>query len=153
MIFLCKKGFTLIEILIVIAIMGIITAITIPQLSGVEQRQVARYHIEMIESLFFEARTKTVSSQELSSYGIALNTESIILFRGESHTEENSIEEFVFESGFIISSIDLNSGNDFSFARMSGAVANPGQFTLSSSDGTIEYIFTVTSTGLLERSP
>ncbi len=150
---LYKKGFTLIEILIVIAIIGIITAITIPQLSGVEQRQVARFHIEMIESLFFEARTKTLSSEELSSYGIALDTESIILFQGDSYTGSNDIEEFVFESGFELSSIDLNSGDDFSFARLSGAVSNPGQFTLSSADGTIEYIFTVTSTGLLERSP
>lgn len=150
---LWKKGFTLIELLIVIAIIGIITAITIPQLSGVEQRQVARFHIEMIESLFFEARAKTISSQELSSYGIALNTESIALFQGESYDEENIVEEFIFESGFTLSSIDLDSGDDFSFTRLSGAVTNPGQFTLSSSDGTIEYIFTVTPTGLLERSP
>jgi prepilin-type N-terminal cleavage/methylation domain-containing protein len=147
-------GFTLIEILVVIAIIGIITAITIPQLSGVQQRQVARHHVEMIETFFFDARARTLSSQELSSYGIVLSQDSIGVFQGTSYAVGGDlIDQFEFESGFSLSSINLNSGDSFSFARLSGAVTNTGSFTLSSADGTIEYVFTVTPTGLLERSP
>ena len=148
-----KKGFTVIEILITLAILGILLAIVLPSLSNMRTSQAAQTHVEHIDTFFSEARTRTVSSQNLSRHGVNLSSSRIVLFEGETYsTGDPFITEFRFEPGFSIHEVSVGGGWNVVFDRLTGGTANAGWFTFGTSDGDIMYTISIEPTGVLDIS-
>jgi prepilin-type N-terminal cleavage/methylation domain-containing protein len=76
------RGYTFIELLIVLAIIGIIMAVTIPSFSKFRQNSALNADTMNVITLINRARLLSVSSKADSQYGIYLSSTSSILFAG-----------------------------------------------------------------------
>ena len=125
-----NKGISLIEILIVVSIVSIISAIVVPSLSRFHDQQALRNTTEDVISLLNEARNNTISSKNSTTYGIHFQADKVILFTGSSFTISPSNKQINFDSVIIIPSvggINLNGGrSDIIFDRITGDTAEYG---------------------------
>ena len=72
-----EKGFTLMELLIIIAIIGILSAIAIPQYSAYQQRMFSKETKDTLQKLFMSCKTYWVDngpSAECTSAAVANKT-------------------------------------------------------------------------------
>ncbi len=117
-----KKGLTFIEIIIAVAILMVITVFTLVSLNTFRENQSLKNAVNETVSLINQARSKTLSSQEFSQYGVHFESSRTVLFKGTIFSEPNS-ENIVFAvpSSIEISSISLNGGGvDLVFQKLTG---------------------------------
>src|SRR3989338_5558502 len=76
------KGFSFIEIMIVVAVIGILVAIVLPQFSKTRENQVLKNAVRDVLSSIDKARSQTLSSLDSSEYGVHFQSNSIIIFKG-----------------------------------------------------------------------
>ena len=144
------KGFTLLEAIIVIAIIGIITAVAFPQLTKVRNVQILKSSSEDIVSVLNKARSETLASLNSLQYGVHFDTHSVTIFSGTTYTSGNSSNEIInISSPASISNISLAGGvYDFYFNRLSGTASKTGAITVSiSSDSSLTKTITISGTG------
>lgn len=128
---LYTKGVSFIEIVIVIAVIGILVAIVVPSLTLFRNEQALRNTTADIVSLLNEARTNTISSINSSQYGVYFESGRAVLFVGSTFTEPNATnKEVEFSNAVTIPSsggISLSgSGSSIVFSRISGDTSNYG---------------------------
>lgn len=143
-------GFTLIEILIVVVILGGILSTTIISLSKFHRAQVLRTTSEEIISLLNDARSRTFSSENSSQYGVHVTSSDATLYIGPTYTSGTSTNKVTtIDSLVSISSISLNGGvSDVLFNRLSGDTNGYGTITLQLvSDATKQKVITILKTG------
>ncbi len=122
-----KKGFTLIEILFVIAIIGILISIILPQFSKMRQNQLLASSASDIVSVLNKASSQSINSLDSSSYGVYFENDSVVLFKGEVYDSNSPDNQALsLNEGITISDIDLFKVSDDSatvevyFARLTG---------------------------------
>jgi len=122
------RGLTLIEILIVIAVIALLSAIIISPLAEFRERKILDAVSEDIVSLVNEARINTIGSKNKLEYGAHFETGRMVLFEGTTFTEPNvNNEETIFNSVVEISSISLNGGgSDVVFNKLYGTTDEYG---------------------------
>ena len=127
-----EKGFTLLEIIIVIAILGILTAITITAFRPFKQGTDLDTTTEHILGLLLEARAKTLSSENSMQYGIHFEGTRVVLFTGSAYSAIDPLnEETILPTTITISAITLaGGGSDVVFTRLTGETAAYGTITL-----------------------
>ena len=148
-----KKGFTLLEILIVISILLIIISIVVGPFSSFRNRSVLNAEIENITTLLSEARSKTLTSLADSEYGVHFETNRIVFFKGTLFTEPDADnQEIIFNPVVSISDISLTgAGVDVIFDRLTGKTDEDGTITIELiSDSTINNVVHIYSTGSIE---
>ena len=142
----------MVEILAVVAIIGIIVAVALPQFSKMRELQILKSGVEDTLSSIDKARGETLSSLDSSSYGVHFQSDKIIIFKGtifSASDVNNEIISIVSPAG--ISNISLGSGiSDVYFNRLSGAPNHTGTVTIS----TVSYskIITISATGTASSS-
>lgn len=116
------KGFTFIEIVIVLAIIFIILTITMVSLGNFKENQYLKNNVNESVSLINQARSRTLSSEDFSQYGIHFESNQIVLFKGTSYIVGDSNNIILSLSGFIeISMISLDGGGpDLVFQKLNG---------------------------------
>jgi prepilin-type N-terminal cleavage/methylation domain-containing protein len=125
-----RRGFTLIEFLIIIAILVILIAITIPALRLFERGARLTNSTEEIINTLRLAQDKTLASEEESSWGVYFSTsttaDQYTLFKGSSYsTRDASFDKIQRLSQTIeIYEINLAGQSEVVFDRVSGR-ANP----------------------------
>ena len=128
-----QKGITLWEILLAIAIVGVLAVIVLPGFSKIRKIQILKSTTEDIVSVIGQARSQTLASLNSSAYGVHFETNRVILFTGTSFSSDatsNQITNLI--SPATISSISLsNSGADLYFNRLSGLPSATGTIMLT----------------------
>ena len=77
-----KKGFTLVEILLVVGIISVLIVTAIAGLRLFEGKTELKSHAQNILTILELARTKTLSSEDASKYGVRFEQDKYILFKG-----------------------------------------------------------------------
>ncbi len=146
-----NKGFTLIEILIVIVIIGIISSIVILNLSKFRNEQLLKNTTLDVVSLLSKARQNTLSSVNSINYGVHFDSNQAVLFTGTGYTSNSTTNEpIVFNSRVIIPmpyGLDIGGGSDVIFERLNGETIGGTIKIQLTSDSTKQKIITVGKIG------
>lgn len=144
---LMRRGITIIEILIVIAVLGIIFSIIIPQFSKMRENQALKNGAQDILSSVNKARSQTLASLNSSEYGVHFQSDKVIIFKGAVFSGGDANNETIdIITPAIISNIALaGGGNEIYFNRLSGAPSTTGAVTISTSS--YSKIITIYATG------
>jgi len=143
-----KKGFTVIELLIVIAVLGIILSIVLPQFSKIKENQVLKNGVADVLSSINKARSQTLSSLNSSEYGVHFQSDRVIIFKGTSFDSGAGDNETInIISPATISTITiLGGGEDIYFNRLSGTPSTTGSVVVSSANFSKTIVISATGT-------
>ncbi|KKP88348.1 MAG: hypothetical protein UR91_C0020G0004 [Candidatus Nomurabacteria bacterium GW2011_GWC2_35_8] len=144
-----RKGVTVVELLIVIAVLGIIFLIVLPQFSKSRENQVLKNGVADILSSVNKARGNTLASLNSSEYGIHFQIDRVVIFKGTSFSSEDSNNEIInITTPANISDITLlGGGSDIYFHRLTGAPSTTGTITIST--GSYSKVITILATGVV----
>lgn len=147
-----KKGFTLIEILIVIAIIGILTTISVSVFSTYRSVQSIDRDTDTVVEILRQARSETLSSENATTYGVHFASSTITLFAGSSYSGSNSTNQnFPLVSADTVLTVSLTGGGyDVVFNRLSGETNENGTIVLSSKTINRTHTITMYKTGLID---
>lgn len=98
-----KFGFSLIELLLVIAIIGIIALATTPFLSSFVRRTTATTTADIVTSTLRKAYLYTVSSKNGDNWSACYTSNVIRLFRGGSCASPTNFEDYVVPTSVTVS--------------------------------------------------
>ena len=148
-----KNGFTLVEFLVVVAIIGIIAAVIVPSFSKFRNQQALQNSTNALISVLNEARTKTLASVNNTYYGVHLQSDAAILFVGGAYALGAATNETVYyESPVAMTSATLTGGgSDVKFDRLKGTTSQYGTITLALPD-TTSHSVSVSATGTVQRN-
>src|SRR3990167_9873510 len=82
-----KKGFTVIELLIVVTIMALLIAVVLPGFSSFRKSQILSNSSEEIRSSLSRARSETLASVSSSEYGVHFDSDQVVIFKGTIYTK------------------------------------------------------------------
>jgi|GEM_PF-406107 len=131
-----SKGFTLIELVIVIAIFAVIAAVSIPQFDILKKKTELNSAVQEFASVVRLAQIKTLSDESTVQYGVYINnsgTHSYTLYQGSSYAGRDQSKDKVYylPSSVEFYSVDLalSSGqpkSEITFNRVSGTSQESG---------------------------
>lgn len=145
-----KGGFTIIEIIISVAVIGIIAGVTIPSFIRFRNAQLIRNTTLAAVALFDEARSRTLASENLQTYGVYIEAHRLVLFAGSVFSEPQSInKQITLDGNLIISNISLSGGGaSVVFDRLSGDTSQYGTLIIGLTSSPIgQKTITITKTG------
>jgi len=148
-----QKGFTLLEILIVIAIMGTVFALSAQPLLSFYHRIVLQGTVENVLAMLDEARKSTLSSYYSSQYGVHFETSKAVLFRGATYSAlDLNNDEYMLSDNTEISTISLTGGgSDVVFDRITGETSQDGFIEIELVNSTLaSSTITIHLSGLVE---
>lgn len=140
------------EIIISLTIFLILAIIVVSSFSSFRNNQELTNAVQETINLLNLARSKTLSSEGSSQYGVHFESSRIVLFKGVSFSESNPDNNVaVFSSLIEISAINLNGGgNNLVFQRLTGKTDNYGTITLRiKSDVSKTKIIDIKNTGIV----
>lgn len=145
-----KKGMSVVEILVVVAIMALTVSVAIPQFSKMRQNQAMKSAVSDILSSLSKARSQTLASLDSSSFGVHFEADKVVLFKGITFSS-NDINNEVLNiiSPVTISNISLTGGAvNIYFNKLNGSPSVYGTVTVETNGG-LNKIITIYPTGLV----
>ena len=146
-----QKGFSLIEMVVVVAIGAVLVAVVVFSFSSFRNNKIIDVSADQILSVINEARVKTVSSEDYSRFGVRLEANRAVFFKGDTFTEPNpSNIQTTLSSLVEISDISLSGGGaDIVFQKLTGKTSNYGSLRVRlRSDNNKYKTISVKSTGI-----
>ncbi len=145
-----KKGLTIIELVIVLAVLSILVGAAIPQFSKMRENQVLKSGMQNILSSIDKARSQTLASINSSQYGVQLEADKIIIFTGTSFTPGavgNETIDMVSPSSITNVTVGAASGTsgEIYFNRLSGNPSATASIIISTTN--YSKIITISATG------
>lgn len=130
-----SKGFTLMEILIVLGILMLIFLVAFPKFAEIRNNQVLKSGVEDIITSINKAKSQTLASLNSLEYGVHFSQNSVTIFPGDTYIAGSSANEVI--DIFLpanISSISLVGGvSTLHFSRLTGMPSTSGTITISNS--------------------
>ena len=144
-----KKGITIIELLVVLAVLGIIISVVMPQFSKIRENQVLKSGVQDILSSLDKARSQTLASLNSSEYGVHFQADEIVIFKGiDFSTRDTTKDEIInIVTPAVISSGTLAVPANVYFNRLSGSPSTSGTVTISTTN--YSKIITIWATGVV----
>lgn len=135
MIFDYKKGFTLIEILIVLAILILIVAIVLPRFADIRETQALKNASEISIATLDKARSQSISSLDSSTYGVHFEESKMVLFKGSSYSssDPDNVDVPLLAPAYISDISLTDDAEDVVFDRLKGLPDVAGSITISTS--------------------
>lgn len=147
------RGLTSIELLIVIAVLVLVTTAIYGPLRTFRDAEVVNSAVEQTISLLNEAKSASVSSKELSQYGVHFEAYRAVLFKGASFAEPSSYNKELRFDAALTASTSLSGGaSDIVFAIYNGEPSAWGSVTVSTKDGSKQSIISISRTGVISRN-
>jgi prepilin-type N-terminal cleavage/methylation domain-containing protein len=149
-----KKGFTALELLIVVGILGLVALITLASFYAYQKNNALEYAATRVVGLLEEARNSTMSSKNDIRYGVHFETTEAVLFEGNSYTAGATGNKSVtLGQGVTFSVINIaGGGSNIVFDRLTGQTSMFGTTTLSITTDVVKTIdIVVHKTGLIEQ--
>jgi len=145
-----KKGITALELLIVLAILGIIILIVLPQFGSMRANQVMKDATSDIISALDKARSQTLASINSSEYGVHFQSDRVIIFKGQVFSSGAADNETILITTPVnISNVTLggvsSTSGDIYFNRLYGVPSATGTITVSTSS--LSNTITISATG------
>lgn len=136
-----RRGFTAIEVLIAVAIIGLLAAVILWPFAAFRNGKLLDGAAEDILSLLHEAQTRTLSSDGATPYGVHFESAKITL------VPDN--KEIVLHNSLTISNISLAGGGaTVMFKRLTGATDQSGAVTVSlTADNSQQRVITISAAG------
>ena len=146
-----RRGITIIELLIVLAVLGVIISVMLPQFSRIRENQVLKNGIADVLSSINKARSQTLSSLNSSEYGVRFESNKVIIFKGKIFSANDANNETIdITAPASITNVTLGGisgiSGDMYFNRLSGIPSATGNITLST--GNYLKIITISETGV-----
>jgi prepilin-type N-terminal cleavage/methylation domain-containing protein len=143
-----SRGFTLLEIILASGILVIVLSGSFLIFSKFGKTHSLTTSSEKVISVLQEARSKTISSQSGSSFGVLFGEEVVTLFQSpyvENHPANKKIQ---LVGPVKISGINLNGGGaEVVFSRIFGETNQSGSVTVSLKDNSSSMTIIIQSTG------
>jgi prepilin-type N-terminal cleavage/methylation domain-containing protein len=149
------KGFTVLEILVAMGILGMAVTIVTLSFSRLNENQALDKSVDLAVSVLNEARSLTLSSVDSSRYGVNLESDQLVLFKGSSFSSSAPDNVTTSLNALVgIRNISLSGGgSSVVFDRLTGATNNSGTFELYLKNASTTYsTVTVNATGVVEEN-
>ncbi|MEK7503170.1 MAG: prepilin-type N-terminal cleavage/methylation domain-containing protein [Patescibacteria group bacterium] len=146
------RGFTFFEFLISIAIISVISVLVVSGLSSFRESAQLSEAQSQILGVLRDARSRTLSSEKNTQYGVRFETSQIVLFSGSLYNAGSaSNEPHLLPPIARVSSISLGGPVDIVFARVTGSASASGTITVESiSNAAKTKTITILSSGATE---
>jgi prepilin-type N-terminal cleavage/methylation domain-containing protein len=152
------RGISLLEIMVVMAIITILCLITIPALSAFRNEQALKNTTDDLVSLLNEARSDTQASLNSTNYSVYIQSNQATYFVGSTYTNGLSTnKQITFNTAVTIPSsggITLNGGGSIvTFNRLAGDTGEYGTIVIQLvSDATHSKTITINQTGIVSTN-
>jgi type II secretory pathway pseudopilin PulG len=123
------RGITALELLIAVTILVILASVIISAFSNFRKNSDLNGSAESAVSVLAEARSKTLSSQSGSQYGVHFEISKMVLFKGADYAASPEKKEIFLPVNIEISDISVGGGNEVIFKRLTGDTDQPGTIT------------------------
>ncbi|MEX2013760.1 MAG: prepilin-type N-terminal cleavage/methylation domain-containing protein [Parcubacteria group bacterium] len=147
------KGFTIIEILVALAILGLVIVVTTSSFSRLNSSQALEKSASLITSTLSQARSISLSSKDNSQYGVHFSLTELVIFKGDDYVPLASDNiRVALNPAVEIREVALSGGgSNVIFWRLSGKAASSGTVTVSLvSDPSLTKTISIYETGLSE---
>ncbi len=146
-----SRGFTFIEILVVIAVIAILTAVTLLAFRNVYRDSARRTAIMEIADALRDSRNNTLGAVNDTVYGVRVGTSSVTRFTGNTYTLGAATNEvYQYEAGVTATGTLVTSGTSVVFARLTGIPSATGTILVRDNDLVGSTSVIIQSTGLIE---
>lgn len=145
-----KNGFSTGELLVSLFVVIILATIVLSALSLFRKKSDLNRTAEHTALLLSEARTKSLSSENASQYGVHIEPDKIVVFKGPAYNSADPENRITATPPTVTISWALNgAGQDILFKRLIGETDQYGTITIQlTSDMTQSRIITLSSTGI-----
>ncbi len=134
-----QKGFTLIELMVVIALIFLLSSLTFPMSYGFFQKSAVRDQARNIESSLRKAQAVAITNGVDSNSGIKISETGYTLFEGESYSSRRSAMDIIFNFPVAVSAAGAQ---EILFQKTTGLPIFPGMighWDLNEEAGDIAY--------------
>ncbi|MEN9582419.1 MAG: hypothetical protein RL641_373 [Candidatus Parcubacteria bacterium] len=132
-----KKAFTLLEVLIVMAIVGIMAAATLPYTAKSYKHYIKTVETKNLISVLRRAQSMAMANTLESNYGVKISSTSAILFKGTSYATHDAQYD---ENYPISSTVTISAPSEIVFEKISGRPATTATITITSDNKTQKII-------------
>ena len=151
-----KKGFTLVELMIIIALFGVVAAFSFPFFRSRNVQHILDASSDELHGILRQAQGRAMSGHNASAWGVHWGTGEYTLFSGDEYDTRDTDHDLIIDyPGSITISTSVNvSGatypEDVVFDQLTGTTDASGTITITSSISDVER-FTVSTQGQIER--
>lgn len=124
-----ERGFTLLELLLVIAIIGVIAGTSIPIYQSFQTKNDIDLAAYELASSLRRAQLLSRANDGDATWGVFIEQGRMTLFQGENFANRNPEEDEVYECSTAITPTGIN---EITFEKMTGRPESTGTITLTS---------------------
>lgn len=147
-----KRGFSAIELIIVLSIFGILAVIILSGLVNFRKHHALARDTELVVELLNQARNQTISSKNLTQYGVHFASTTVTVFTGGTFSAgATDNQNYPLNSTDTVLSLSITGGGvNVVFARLTGETSQSGTIVVSSPGLSETKTVTIYKTGVIE---
>lgn len=144
---LMNRGFTIAELLISIAIVSLLSGISMVAFSSFSQKQSLDVAASTVAAMLRDARAQTIASVGGSQYGVSIEDDRFVLFQGSTYSPSATTSTAVYFGSRVAAS---STASTFVFERVTGDASASGMIEVYLvSDPSVKKFVVVQGTGLV----
>lgn len=147
---LLKKGISVIEVLLTIAILGILTSISVGIFSSLANSQSLDKETEIIISYINKARNNSINSLDFMAHGVSFASSTVTVFYGTNPQTAPTSTVYTLSPRETIWNVAFsNSQSYLYFNKLTGKPNTTGTLKVKHASG-VEKVITIYATGFVE---